>query len=82
MSDIDLVVRGGTIIDGTGGEPYEADIALSGNRIVQIGRVPAPGADEIDVRGKIVTPGFIDVHTHYDARSRGRTTSRRPPGTA
>ncbi len=63
-----LVIRGGTIIDGGGGEPYEADVAVAGGRIAAVGKVPERGAEEIDARGKIVTPGFVDVHTHYDAQ--------------
>ena len=63
-----LVIRGGTIADGRGGELYEADIAVSGGRIVEVGKVTAKGAEEIDARGKLVTPGFVDVHTHYDGQ--------------
>ncbi len=68
MPDPTLVIRGGTVIDGGGGDPYEADIAVSDGRIAEIGRIDARGAEEIDARGKIVTPGFVDVHTHYDAQ--------------
>jgi N-acyl-D-aspartate/D-glutamate deacylase len=64
----DLVIRGGTIADGRGGELFEADIAVSGGRIVEVGRVAARGAEEIDAKGKLVTPGFVDVHTHYDGQ--------------
>ena len=63
-----LVIRGGTIADGRGGELYEADIAVAGGRIVEVGKVAAKGAEEIDARGKLVTPGFVDVHTHYDGQ--------------
>jgi len=63
-----LVIRGGTIIDGSGGDPYEADLAVAGDRIAAIGKELPKGAEEIDARGKIVTPGFIDLHTHYDAQ--------------
>ncbi len=69
MSDaITRVIRGGTIIDGSGADPVEADIAMSGGKITAIGRALPKGNEEIDARGKIVTPGFIDVHTHYDAQ--------------
>jgi len=69
MTDkVDLVIRGGTIADGLGGELYEGDVAVSGGRIVEVGRVAAKGAEEIDARGKLVTPGFVDVHTHYDGQ--------------
>ncbi len=57
-----LVIRGGTIIDGTGGEPYEADISVSNGRIVSIGGNLPKGDEEIDARGLIVTPGFVDLH--------------------
>lgn len=67
--DLSLVVRNGTIVDGTGGDPYEADVAVAGGRIVEIGRVAARGAEEIDARGKLVTPGFVDIHTHYDGQA-------------
>src|SRR5215213_2237488 len=64
----DLVIRGGTVADGKGGELFEADIAVSGARIVEVGKVAAKGSEEIDARGKLVTPGFVDVHTHYDGQ--------------
>jgi N-acyl-D-amino-acid deacylase len=63
----DLVVRGGTVVDGTGGPPRVADVAIEGGRIVEIGS-DLRGADELDASGKFVSPGFIDVHTHYDAQ--------------
>jgi N-acyl-D-aspartate/D-glutamate deacylase len=65
---VDLVIRGGTIADGLGGELFEGDVAVSAGRIVAIGRVAARGAEEIDAKGKLVTPGFVDVHTHYDGQ--------------
>ncbi len=69
MADkVDLVIRGGTIADGLGGELYEGDVAVAGGRIVEVGRVAAKGAEEIDAKGKLVTPGFVDVHTHYDGQ--------------
>jgi N-acyl-D-aspartate/D-glutamate deacylase len=67
----DLVIRGGTIIDGTGMPGYTADLALAEGRIARIGRIgriPEPATREFDARGLIVTPGFIDVHTHYDVQ--------------
>lgn len=69
MPDYDLVIRGGTVIDGTGGAPIEADVALSGDRIAAIGRISGSGAEEIAAKGKLVTPGFVDIHTHYDAQA-------------
>jgi N-acyl-D-aspartate/D-glutamate deacylase len=68
-ADISLVVRNGTVIDGTGAPAYEADVAISDGKIVQIGNISARGAEEIDARGKLVTPGFVDIHTHYDAQA-------------
>lgn len=69
MTDaLTLVIRGGTVVDGTGATPFEADIGISGDCIVEIGKVRARGAEEIDARGLIVTPGFVDAHTHYDAQ--------------
>ncbi len=67
--DITLVIRNGTVVDGTGGDPFEADVAVAGGRIVDIGTVSARGAEEIDARGKLVTPGFVDIHTHYDGQA-------------
>ena len=63
-----LVIRNGTIIDGTGGEPYEADLAITDGKISAIGGTIPKASEEIDARGKLVTPGFVDVHTHYDAQ--------------
>ena len=63
-----LVIRGGTIVDGRGGETFEADIAVVDGKIHAIGSNLPRGVEEIDARGKIVTPGFIDLHTHYDAQ--------------
>src|SRR6202047_5296519 len=64
----DLVIRGGTIADGFGGELFEADVALKDGRIAEVGRIAAKGKEEIDARGKLVAPGFVDLHTHYDGQ--------------
>jgi N-acyl-D-aspartate/D-glutamate deacylase len=64
----DLVIRGGTIADGLGGELFEADVAITGGRITEVGRVTGKGTEEIDARGKLVAPGFVDIHTHYDGQ--------------
>ena len=61
----ELVIRGGTVVDGTGGPPFDADVAIAGGRIVEIGR-DLSGERELDGRGCVVAPGFVDVHTHYD----------------
>ena len=65
----DLIIRGGTIVDGTGGAPYLGDVAIDGDRIVEVGDVSGQGRREIDATGKIVTPGFVDIHTHYDGQA-------------
>lgn len=64
----DLVIRGGMVFDGTGGPPVQADIAISGDRIVEVGKVAARGREEIDATGLMVTPGWVDIHTHYDGQ--------------
>ncbi len=63
-----LVIRNGTIVDGSGGDPYEADLAIADGKISAIGGSIPLGEEEIDARGKLVTPGFVDLHTHYDAQ--------------
>src|SRR3546814_12940425 len=65
----DLVIRGGTVVDGSGGEPFVADVAVEGDRIVAVGSHIGAGREENDAAGKIVTPGFVDVHTHYDGQA-------------
>ena len=65
----DLVIRGGTIVDGTGKAGFTGDIAIDGGLITAVGSVTAQGREEIDASGKIVTPGFVDIHTHYDGQA-------------
>ncbi len=65
----DLVVRNGTVVDGLGGEPYRGDVAVSGGVIVAVGAVDTTGTREIDATGLLVTPGFVDLHTHYDGQA-------------
>jgi N-acyl-D-amino-acid deacylase len=65
----DLVITNGLVIDGTGAAGREADVAIEAGRIVAVGPRLGAGKREIDARGKIVTPGFVDIHTHYDAQA-------------
>jgi len=68
MSEIDLVVRGGTVVDGTGATAQTADVAVAGGRIAEIGRITGRGRREVDADGALVLPGFVDIHTHYDGQ--------------
>ena len=68
MTEFDLVVRSGQLIDGTGAAPRTADVAVQGGKIVQVGQVAGRGSEEISADGAIVTPGFVDIHTHYDGQ--------------
>ena len=68
-AQFDLVVRGGTVFDGSSGEPRAADVAMQDGRIVAVGRVSGAGREEMDAKGLAVTPGFVDVHTHYDGQA-------------
>src|SRR3990167_1441978 len=65
----DLVVRNGTVLDGTGAEPREADVAIKDGRIAAVGKIAGAGREEIDAKGLAVTPGFVDIHTHYDGQA-------------
>lgn len=64
----DLVIRGGTVVDGTGTPARTADVAIDGDKIVAVGKVDERGKHEIDADGALVTPGWVDVHTHYDGQ--------------
>src|SRR6201986_3702736 len=64
----DLVIRGGTVADGSGGDLFEGDVAIKDGRITEVGKVLGKGKEEIDAKGKLVAPGFVDVHTHYDGQ--------------
>jgi len=69
MSQFDLVVRGGTVIDGTGTAARSADVALHDGRVAEVGVVSGRGHQEISATGALVTPGFVDIHTHYDGQA-------------
>ena len=64
----DLVIRNGTVVDGTGAAPFVADVAVDDGRITSIGAVGV-GAHEVDATGLLVTPGFVDIHTHFDGQA-------------
>ncbi len=63
-----LVIRGGTVVDGSGVPAFDADVVVHGDRITAVGRHDGPADEVIDARGKLVTPGFVDIHTHLDAQ--------------
>ena len=64
----DLVIRDGMIADGTGKPAFAGDVAVTDGRIVEVGRKSGPGRREINANGRLVTPGFVDIHTHYDGQ--------------
>jgi N-acyl-D-amino-acid deacylase len=65
----DLVIRGGLIVDGTGAPGTHGDIAVDDGIITEVGGKSGPGAREVDADGLLVTPGFVDIHTHYDGQA-------------
>jgi N-acyl-D-amino-acid deacylase len=65
----DIVIRGGTIVDGTGAAPVTGDVAIAGGRVVGVGGKQGPARRDIDADGLLVTPGWVDVHTHYDGQA-------------
>ena len=68
MADYDVLIRGGTLIDGTGAPALQGDLAITGGRIAALGRVKGSAQRTLDARGRVVAPGFVDIHTHYDAQ--------------
>ena len=69
MAQHDMVVRSGSVIDGTGREAFTADVAIKDGLIVEVGKVSGAGQREVDADGALVTPGFVDIHTHYDGQA-------------
>ena len=69
MAEFEIVIRGGTVVDGTGSPARTADVAISGGRIVEVGHVDGSATRTIDADGALVTPGFVDVHAHYDGQA-------------
>ncbi|MEI7547600.1 MAG: amidohydrolase family protein, partial [Actinomycetota bacterium] len=69
MTTYDLVIRGGSVIDGTGSPAFAADVAVIGSTIAEVGRVRERGRVEIDADGAVVAPGFVDIHGHYDGQA-------------
>ena len=69
MTDHDLVIRGGTVVDGTGAPAREADVAVDGGIVTEVGDVGGRGREELDAAGLLVTPGWVDIHTHYDGQA-------------
>jgi N-acyl-D-aspartate/D-glutamate deacylase len=67
--EFDIVIRNGQVVDGSGAPAFPADVAVKDGRIAAVGKVAGRGAEEIDARGRLVTPGFIDIHTHYDGQA-------------
>ena len=69
MTEFDLVLRGGTIVDGSGRPPRTGDIGVHDGTVVAVGTADGRARRELDVSGSLVTPGFVDVHTHYDGQA-------------
>lgn len=65
----DLIIRNGTVIDGTGADRFAADVAIKDGKVAKIGEITGPATKEIDAAGKLVTPGWVDIHTHYDGQA-------------
>ena len=64
----DLIIRNGKIIDGSGKKPFFGDIAIDDGKITAVGQIESPGKEELDAKGNLVTPGWVDIHTHYDGQ--------------
>ena len=69
MATYDLIIRNGTIVDGTGAARFTGDLAVKDGLIAAVGQIHGDAAQEIDAKGKVVAPGWVDVHTHYDGQA-------------
>ena len=69
MAKFDLIVRGGTVVDGTGAPGHTADVAVRDGVVAEVGKVSGRGTREVDADGALVTPGFVDIHAHYDGQA-------------
>ncbi|MEO1729098.1 MAG: amidohydrolase family protein, partial [Pseudomonadota bacterium] len=69
MAQFDLIIRGGTVVDGTGEQAFKADVAVKNGLIAAVGDIQGDATREIDASGKVVAPGFVDIHTHYDGQA-------------
>ncbi|MHB1924735.1 MAG: amidohydrolase family protein, partial [Acidimicrobiales bacterium] len=69
MAEHELVIRGATVVDGRGGAPYTADVSVAAGRITGVGRVEGSAARTVEADGAVVTPGFVDIHAHYDGQA-------------
>jgi len=68
MGDHDLIIRGGTVVDGTGSGARTADVAIDDGFVSEVGQIDGSARRTIDADGLLVTPGFVDIHTHYDGQ--------------
>ena len=78
MAQHDMVIRSGSVIDGTGQEAFTADVAIKDGLVVEVGKVSGVGRREVDADGALVTPGFVDIHTHLMAKRLGPIACHRP----
>ena len=69
MAEFDLIVRGGSVVDGTGAPARTADVAVRDGLVAEVGEVSGTGRQEVDADGALVIPGFVDIHTHYDGQA-------------
>src|SRR3546814_1249910 len=75
MAEHDLIIRGGSVVDGTGAAARTADVAVSDGIVTAVGKVDGTGRQELDADGLLVTPGFVDIHVHYDGQRSEEHTS-------